>query len=128
LVLSYLVPPGMRMRPRGSPRKLAKAREMRKKPTEAERRVWQLVRGRRVQGLKFRRQAVIAGFIADFYCAEQRLILELDGSFHEDQEVRDYDLCRDEVLRKPGYKVIRIANDMATPATLERIVRARLGV
>jgi very-short-patch-repair endonuclease len=101
----------MSMRPRGSPAKLANAREMRKEPTEAERRVWRLIRSRQVHGLKFRRQAVIAGFIADFYCAELKLILELDGSFHENQEIHDYDQARDE----------------ATFVAINRIVAAHLG-
>ena len=115
------------MRPRGSPAKLVKARKMRKKPTRAEERVWRIVRDRKVEGLKFRRQAVIAGFIADFYCAELKLILELDGSFHENQEVRDYDSARDEVLRNLGYRVIRIGNDEATLAAIERIVAVHAG-
>ena len=115
------------MRPRGSPAKLVKARKMRKKPTRARERVWRIVRDRKVEGLKFRRQAVIAGFIGDFYCAELKLILELDGSFHENQEGRDYDSARDEVLRNLGYRVIRIGNDEATLAAIERIVAVHAG-
>ena len=114
------------MHPRGSPQKLAKARQMRKKPTAAERRVWQLVRNRQLQGLKFRSQVVIAGFVADFYCAERRLILELDGSLPENPEVHAYDEARDEQLRGLGYEIVRIGNDLANPASIERIVASRL--
>src|ERR1700679_3510922 len=64
-------------------RKLALARRFRREPTPAEAAAWQLLRGRRILGLKFRRQHVIAGFIVDFYCASLRLVLELDGGIHD---------------------------------------------
>ena len=60
-------------------RKLARARSFRPQPTPEEATAWSLLRGRRLLGLKFRRQQVIAGFIVDFYCASRRLALELDG-------------------------------------------------
>jgi very-short-patch-repair endonuclease len=57
---------------------------MRREPTEAEDRLWQELRGRRLDRIKFRRQVPIGKFIADFVCTEARLIVEIDGSQHAD--------------------------------------------
>ncbi|OHV90150.1 endonuclease domain-containing protein, partial [Mesorhizobium sp. ORS 3428] len=60
------------------------ARRMRRESTEAESRLWQELRGRRLDKIKFRRQMPVGRFIADFVCAEARLIIEIDGSQHAD--------------------------------------------
>jgi very-short-patch-repair endonuclease len=59
--------------------KILRARELRKEQTEAEKILWQYLRDRKFQGKKFRRQHVISGFIADSYCPEEKLVIELDG-------------------------------------------------
>ena len=59
-----------------------RARQMRREPTEAERRMWRLLRDRRLGGFKFRRQEQLGRYIVDFVCFEQKLIVELDGSQH----------------------------------------------
>src|SRR4051794_15559899 len=82
--------------------KLALARQFRQQPTHSEAIAWQLLRNRRILGLKFRRQQVIAGFIVDFYCAAARLVLELDGKVHEDPSTRERDARRTEVLMQRG--------------------------
>jgi len=69
---------------------------MRKEATEAEDRLWQELRGRRLDRIKFRRQAPIGNYIADFVCLEARLIVEIDGSQHADS---DYDRRRDMALK-----------------------------
>ena len=69
---------------------------MRKLPTTAEAKAWELLRNCRCLGLKFRRQQVIRGLIVDFYCAEKRLAVELDGDIHALQQ--EYDQQRDAVL------------------------------
>ena len=84
------------------------ARENRKNPTEAEKAFWEIVRNRRL-GVRFRRQHVIDRFIADFVCLEKNLIVEIDGSVHED--TREYDADRTEVLAGFGFRVIRFSND-----------------
>jgi very-short-patch-repair endonuclease len=61
-----------------------RARQMRREPTEAERRMWRLLRDRRLGGFKFRRQEQLGRYIVDFVCFEQKLIVELDGSQHAD--------------------------------------------
>jgi len=63
--------------------KLARARELRREPTPAERYPWTLLRDHRLLGLKFRRQQALHGFIVDFYCPALKLIIELEGSPHE---------------------------------------------
>jgi len=88
--------------------KLAMARAFRQGPTRHEALVWELLRSRRLFGLKFRRQQVIRGFIVDFYCAEHRLVLELDGAVHDDQVA--YDRARDAILARAGLRVVRLRN------------------
>jgi len=93
------------------------ARTLRKNSTEAEIKFWQLVRRKNLFGLKFRRQHPIeytwdrkkSFFIADFYCFEKRLIIELDGEIHKKEVEKDY--LRTEILEKLGYKVIRFKNE-----------------
>jgi very-short-patch-repair endonuclease len=63
--------------------KRAAARALRQRSTPAEQEMWELVRGRRLDGLKFRRQQVIAGFVVDFDCADLGLAIELDGGVHD---------------------------------------------
>ena len=88
---------------------LARVRELRQSATEAETRLWSALRGRRLEGCKFRRQMWIGSFIADFCCMEARLIVEVDGSQHEQQ--LKHDRARDEALAKEGYRVVRFWNN-----------------
>ena len=88
----------------------------------AERRAWNLLRNRRMLGLKFRRQHVIAGFIVDFYCAELRLVLEIDGSGHSGGAQSDYDAARTANLEARGYRVVRIRNDALQEDALKSLL------
>jgi very-short-patch-repair endonuclease len=88
---------------------LARVRELRRFGTDAEKRLWSSLRNRRLEGFKFRRQVWIGPFIADFLCAEAKLIVEADGSQHGDHA--DYDLRRDTVLQREGYRVLRFWNN-----------------
>lgn len=82
-------------------------RKLRVEGTEPEKMLWQCLRGRGFAGLKFRRQHPIGRYIADFYCAEAKLVLELDGPHHEDLEEREYDAIRDEYLNARGLRILR---------------------
>jgi very-short-patch-repair endonuclease len=93
-------------------------------PTPAERTAWELLRNRRCLGLKFRRQHVISGFIVDFYCAELRLAVEVDGLIHEDQRQRWRDEARTAALNGVGVRVVRICNDELSSARLVELLRA----
>jgi len=83
---------------------------MRRVPSAAEALAWELLRGRKILGLKFRRQQVIRGFIVDFYCAERRLVLELDGEIHDSPEAKSADAERTRVLQTLGLRVVRLRN------------------
>ena len=89
--------------------KLELARQMRREQTEAERVLWRAMRGRTLGGFKFRRQHVVAGFLADFYCPAARLAIEVDGEVHNSHQ--DYDQGRDAVFRSLGIRTMRFTND-----------------
>ena len=93
---------------------------MRRKATPPERQLWSILRGRRLGGLKFRRQEPIDAYIVDFCFAERTLIEELDGSSHEDK--LESDTTRTEWLTRQGYRVLRITNQDVT-AELDAVAR-----
>lgn len=82
---------------------------LRSRMTEAEKVLWNVLRNRQLNNLKFRRQAPVSWFIVDFLCMECSLIIELDGPIHENQKV--YDQEREEELHRLGFKVLRFTND-----------------
>jgi leucyl-tRNA synthetase len=84
------------------------ARENRKNPTEAEDQLWQAVRNSAL-GFRFRRQHAISRFIVDFVCIEKRLVVEVDGEIHQQQQREDQE--RTEILNSEGFHVIRFSND-----------------
>jgi very-short-patch-repair endonuclease len=84
-----------------------RARELRTRSTDAERRLWHYLRAHRL-GYKFKRQVPIECYIVDFVCYEKRLIIELDGGQHQDQQA--YDTQRTAVLSKKGFRVLRFWN------------------
>ena len=106
-----------------TPAKIEIARKLRREATASERLAWEILRKNRVRGHYFRRQTVVEGFIVDFFCAELRLVIELDGAVHDDPDQRAYDAARDEFLRIRGLRVVRLKNDEANLVTLERVIR-----
>jgi very-short-patch-repair endonuclease len=89
---------------------ITRARELRKESTRPAQMLWQQLRNHRLNGLKFRRQHPIDDFIVDFYCAEKKLIIEVDGEVHLEKEMIEYDQDRTEILEGLGLKVIRFKN------------------
>jgi very-short-patch-repair endonuclease len=87
-----------------------RARDLRKSLTLSERRLWNWLRNRTFAGYKFRRQFPVAGSILDFYCAELKLAIEVDGQHHEQPGMLQYDDCRSARLEALGIRVIRIPN------------------
>jgi len=85
-----------------------RAQQLRQDHTAAEAMLWSRLRNRQLDGFKFRRQHPIGRFIVDFCCAEQRLIIEIDGSVHDQQT--DYDQARTDALQVAGYRVLRFTN------------------
>jgi very-short-patch-repair endonuclease len=99
---------------------------MRRESTFNERILWRLLRNRRLNGLKFRRQVPIGPYIADFVCYSERLIVEADGPLHDPKK----DAARDAWLIGQGFRVLRFPNDQITlcpDQVLERI-RERVGL
>ena len=87
------------------------ARENRKNQTDAEDLLWENIRNRKINDCKFRRQHTIGGFIVDFVCMEKKLVLEVDGDYHLDEEQKKYDDSRTQYLSDQGFKEIRFSND-----------------
>jgi very-short-patch-repair endonuclease len=96
------------------------ARALRKTMTDAESRLWSALRGRQ-SGARFRRQAPIGPYIADFDCFDPRLVLEVDGGQHDAQ--REYDQRRDDWLRSQGFVVLRFWNNEVLGNTEEVLAR-----
>jgi very-short-patch-repair endonuclease len=97
--------PGRRIKPEST----SNARSLRTEMTEAERRLWQAIRGKQIQEHRFRRQYLIGPYIADFACIDRKLVLELDGGQHQEQI--EYDKRRTEFLQSQGWRVLRFWNN-----------------
>ena len=87
------------------------AKKNRQNQTKAEKLLWERLRDRKIQNLKFRRQHPIEGYIADFVCLEKKLVVEVDGGYHDEEDQRKTDEFRTKTLQKNGYRLIRFAND-----------------
>jgi very-short-patch-repair endonuclease len=98
-----------------------RAKELRRNLTSAEGILWSRLRNRQLGGLKFRRQHPIGPFIADFYCAEKRLIVEVDGDIHNMQIKQDQ--ARTMQFESYGYNVIRFHNEQVEQE-LESVLEA----
>jgi very-short-patch-repair endonuclease len=105
--------------------KADRARELRRNMTPAERLLWNALRANQLDGLHFRRQQVIDGYIVDFYCHAAGLVVEVDGPIHDGQRAEDAE--RDQVLEAGGRRVLRVTNgqvDDDLPGVLRRISAA----
>ena len=105
--------------------KRAFARRMRKEPTPAECVLWEALRGKKLDGLNFRRQQPIDGFIVDFYCDRAGVFVEVDGGIHKTQREADED--REQVIRRRELRVVRCTNEEvlhSLPVVLDRIREA----
>jgi very-short-patch-repair endonuclease len=78
--------------------------------TPAERTLWQLLRADQLRGFRFRRQAAIGPYIADFVCFSRKLIIELDGPQHAEQQAQQHDVLRNNWLKSQGFKTLRFWN------------------
>lgn len=87
------------------------AKANRKNPTEAEEKLWDAVRNRNIDGYKIRRQHPIAGFIPDFVCLDKKLIIEIDGEYHSEDEQLKYDQQRSKWLNEYNYSLLRFTNE-----------------
>ncbi|MEE4116337.1 MAG: DUF559 domain-containing protein [Marinilabiliaceae bacterium] len=87
-------------------------KELRNKSTSAEAELWKYLKGKQLNGKKFRRQHSINKYIVDFYCSEEKLIIELDGESHGEYHRTYEDTDRDNKLKTMDYKILRFENRM----------------
>ena len=106
---------------RSSAKIMHRARELRLEPTQAEARLWVQLRSRRFEGIKFRRQHAIGRYVVDFCAPARKLVIELDGSQHLDQESAD--ASRTAFLVSQGYRVLRFWNKDAMN-DIDRVMQA----
>ena len=85
-------------------------KELRSNPTQEEAFLWGHLKGSQLEGRKFRRQPSIKSFIVDFYCPEEKLVVELGGDLHFDDEIKRYDEEITKEIEKEEIKVIRFEN------------------
>ena len=90
------------------PDRTSRARQLRRDSTDAERALWNVLRNRQLSGHKFRRQTPIGPYFVDFVCMERRLVVELDGSQHQQQ--KQYDDERTRALESQGFRIKRFWN------------------
>jgi very-short-patch-repair endonuclease len=100
----------MELQYRGAERRKL-SRVLRAKQTPGEEAFWELVRDRRFDGLKFRRQHPLGPYIADFFCFDKQLVVELDGAVHEERDQQRRDTERSLALATYGLRVFRCSND-----------------
>ena len=103
-----------------------RAQSLRKTSTDAENRLWGLLRNRQLDGWKFRRQAPIGNYIVDFVCLDAKVVVEVDGGHHQEQA--GYDEGRSKWLRYEGYRVLRFWNNQVLKeieSVQESILRTR---
>jgi very-short-patch-repair endonuclease len=106
-------------------RAIGAARRLRRDATMPERLLWGMLRGDRLDGIKFRRKHPHGPYVADFYCHSARLVVELDGTPHDDRA--DVDQRRDDDMKAIGLRVMRFLNDdvlLDIEAVAEAILRA----
>jgi len=90
---------------------IARARQLRQEATSAEQLLWELLRNRQLLGRKFRRQHPIGRFIADFFCDDANLVIEIDGAIHQEASQQERDRVRAEALQQYGYYLLRFSNE-----------------
>src|SRR5262245_31304320 len=87
-----------------------RARSYRKEMTDAEAKLWSMLRGRRLAEFKFRREHPIGPYVVDFACVGARLIVEVDGPSHDNPEQAEFDANRTAFLENAGWRVVRVPN------------------
>jgi len=103
------------------------ANQLKQNRTEAEELLWQALRNRQIENCKFRRQHPMGNFIADFYCHEKKLIVEVDGGYHNEAEQKEYDAARTQAINEFSVRVIRFTNEEilnSLPEVLNKIAEA----
>ena len=87
------------------------AKKLRKESTDTEKIFWNILRSRKFENYKFRRQHPVGRYVADYYCHQSKLVIELDGKVHENEEQKNYDIERNKFMEEMGLNVLRIKNE-----------------
>lgn len=115
--------------PSPSTQMIERSRRLRQQSTSAEQFLWELLRNRRLHGLKFRRQHPIGNFIADFFCGEYRLVIEVDGAVHQEKTQVERDFRRENILKANNLNILRFTNEEIlddTEIVLQKIINRTL--
>lgn len=88
-----------------------KRKRLRRYSTQTERILWQYLQGWKLKNYKFRRQYSIGRYVVDFYCPKLKLVIEIDGGYHNEAKVKDYDSHRQDYIESFGIKFLRFTND-----------------
>jgi very-short-patch-repair endonuclease len=110
---------------------LERSRTLRREQTPAERVLWEALRDRRLDHLKFRRQMPLDIFVVDFYCRDLRLVVELDGAIHAEPSQAAHDQNRDAYLRSLGCTILRFPNEAISTnieSVLQKITQTATGL
>ena len=86
------------------------ARNLRKEMTDAEKRLWSRIRRKQLDDFQFYRQKIIGNYIVDFYCPQAKLVIELDGGQHYEENGKEADQIRDKYMNRRGLRVLRFSN------------------
>jgi very-short-patch-repair endonuclease len=103
--------------PRPSKELIQRARELRRAMTPAERILWERLRRGQLMGCHWRKQHPMGHFIADFYCDEAKVVIELDGAVHLERTQAERDAARDQAMSECGFGVLRFTNSQAVSET-----------
>ena len=87
-------------------------KDLRNNPTKAEKLLWSILKGRKLDGYKIRRQYGVGKYVIDFYCVEKKLAIEVDGEIHDNEESKEYDKIREEFIKNFGIQIFRIRNEI----------------
>ena len=107
-----------------SPQIFSNAKKLRENLTEAEKKLWLAVKNNQIEGYKFRRQHPLTIYIADFYCHALKLVIEIDGGYHLEEEQRLIDEQRTKDIQYQGLKVMRFTNEeimLKFPEVIDKI-------
>jgi len=85
-------------------------KELRNNPTKAESMLWKALQKKQLEGRKFRRQHSLGNYIVDFFCPQEKLVIELDGQVHNNSVNKEYDFKRTQQLQEFGFRVLRFEN------------------
>ncbi len=86
-------------------------KDLRNNPTKTEKLLWTVLKGKQLEGYKFRRQYGVGKYVIDFYCVKKKFAIEVDGEVHDNEESQKYDKERSEFIKNFGIRIMRIRNE-----------------